>query len=79
MEKAQANFSVTPTELNLASFQEVFTLAVKNVGSRTCHYEVFVPDCSHFKINGDRTFSLAPGITKNVKIKHIKSCLCSCE
>ena len=73
MEKAQAQFTVTPTQLNLANQQDTFCIAVKNTGSRTCHYEVFVPDCSHFKINGDRTFSLAPGITKNIKIKHIKS------
>lgn len=73
MEKASGLFIIEPTCHNISNNQDKFTFFVKNVGTRTCHYEIFVPDWNHLKINGDRTFSLAPGIKKNIKITHIKS------
>lgn len=38
---------------------------------------MFVPDYEHFKIFGNRTFTIAPGITKNIKIQHNKTAQCS--
>ena len=77
MEKGDSDFTVNPLDLCLPLDQDYFQFTVKNTGYRSCHYEVFVPDCRHFKLLGNRTFSLAPGITKVVKIKHLPTFYCS--
>ena len=77
IEKPEKLFSVSPQFLNLSEGQDSFTFSIKNLGSRVNHYEIFVPNWNHFKIFGDRTFSLAPGISKNVKIKHIRPTMCT--
>lgn len=76
MEKAAPEFAVVPAALTLNLLQDAFTLAIKNTSYRSCHYEIFLPDCHHFKIVGNRTFSLAPGITKMVKIRHFEGQSC---
>jgi hypothetical protein len=77
MEKSETDFIVSPACICLNPSQESFQFSIKNVGYRSCHYEVFLPDCNHFKLIGNRSFSLAPGISKTVKVKHLSSPYCS--
>ena len=62
---------VTPSSIVLNSSDEIIKFSVKNTGNRSVHYEIMILDMEHFKLTCPRSFSLAPGITKFIKIQHV--------
>jgi hypothetical protein len=77
MEKAEDNFIIAPTNIVIHPIEQLIKFSVKNSSTRSSRYEISVNDFEHYKTISPRTFTLAPGITKYVKIKHVASEKCS--
>jgi hypothetical protein len=77
MEKHEDSFIISPTNIILQPNEETVKFSVKNTSIRSTRYEIFINDADHFKILNSRTFHLAPGITKHIKIYHTPSQKCS--
>lgn len=70
-------FSISSQLLEYTQSEQSHKLAIKNTGLKTISYETVISDQEHFKLaSAYRSFSLAPGITKNITIKHIEGIHC---
>lgn len=79
MEKHEDSFTVSPTNIVLKPNEEMVKFYVKNTSFRSSRYEIFINDVEHFKILSPRTFNLAPGIMKNIRVQHILTQKCNSE
>lgn len=70
MEKDPGAFTVSQQVLTFHNNYPL-KIVVKNTSLRSTSYDIANADDHHFKLIGHRIFTLAPGISKTIQIKHI--------
>ena len=76
MDSQVGGFEIANKELTFNDVIHTLKNTIKNVSAKSANYDITSFDSEHFQLIGQRGFTLAPGMSRNIQVRHISGPHC---